>query len=101
MENAPVFNTGASCNPRKDIMLNQELSAPTETPQDRENRVQALLGQLRPHADAALRQMAERLADLPEDKSFGQIEYDLRDLAHEIASSAHQTGLKVGKKRGT
>ncbi len=33
--------------------------------------------------------------------SGGQIEYDLRDLAHELAASAHQTGLQVGKKRAT
>jgi hypothetical protein len=45
--------------------------------------------------------MAERLVDLPEDKAFGQIEYDLRDLAHDLAASAHQTGLQAGKKKAT
>jgi hypothetical protein len=45
--------------------------------------------------------MAERLVDLPEDKAFGQIEYDLRDLAHDLAAQAHQTGLQAGKKRAT
>jgi hypothetical protein len=82
-------------------MLSNSTSASCQTPDDREARVQALLHQLRTNSDAFLRQMAERLVDLPEDKSFGQIEYDLRDLAHQVASSAHQTGLEAGKKRGT
>jgi hypothetical protein len=45
--------------------------------------------------------MAERLVDLPEGQAFGQVEYDLRDLAHELAAAAHQAGLEAGKKRGT
>ena len=71
------------------------------TSPDRETRIQELLQQLRPHADQALRHMAERLADLSEDKAFGQVEYDLRDLAHQLAADAHQAGLHAGKKRAT
>src|SRR5688572_21946703 len=67
----------------------------------REARVQELLGRLRAGAEPALRQMAERLADLPEGQAFGQIEYDLRDAAHELAAAAHRAGLQAGKKRGT
>jgi hypothetical protein len=74
-------------------------STPSPPPDDREARVQALLAQLRPHAERALRAMAERLADLPEDQAFGQVEHDLRDLAHELAAASHQTGLAAGKKR--
>ena len=79
-------------------MLNTPLSPPSPTSEDREARVQALLGRLRPQADQVLRHMAERLVDLPEAKSFGQIEYDLRDLAHELAAASHQAGLDAGKK---
>ena len=82
-------------------MLNHLASHPSPTADDREARIQALLQRLRPNSDHILRQMAERLVDLPEDQAFGQIEYDLRDLAHELAASAHQAGLEVGKKRGT
>ena len=77
---------------------------PTPTPRDpadREARVQELLRRLQPHADEVLRRMAEQLVDLPEDRAFGQIEYDLRDLAHDLAATSHQTGLEAGKKRGT
>ena len=67
----------------------------------REARIQELLGQLRAGAEPVLRQMAERLVDLPEGQSFGQIEYDLRDGAHELAAAAHRAGRQAGKKRGT
>jgi hypothetical protein len=82
-------------------MLQTALSTPSQTAQDREARIQDLLQQLRPDAEALLRQMAERLVDLPEQRSFGQIEYDLRDLAHQLAAGVHQTGLHAGKKRAT
>ena len=82
-------------------MLSPVPSSPSPTLEDREARIQVLLGRLRPHADQALRQMAERLVDLPEDQAFGQVEYDLRDLAHDLAASCHQAGLQAGKKRAT
>ena len=82
-------------------MLKDSQSATSQTCQDREARVQALLQHLRPNAEQVLRRMAERLVDLAEDQAFGQIEYDLRDLAHELAAASHQAGLEAGKKRGT
>jgi hypothetical protein len=45
--------------------------------------------------------MAERLVDLPDEEAFGRVEYDLRDLGHQLAASAHRAGLQAGKKRGT
>ena len=71
------------------------------TADGREARIQELLGRLQPHAQQALRRMAERLVDLPEGQAFGQVEYDLRDLAHALASASHQAGLEAGKKRAT
>src|SRR5262245_50611809 len=68
---------------------------------DREARIQELLARLRPPAQHALRRMAERLVDLPEGQAFGQDEYDLRDLAHELAAASHQAARAGGKKRGT
>ena len=68
---------------------------------DREARIQELLDRLQPHAQQALRRMAERLVDLPGGQAFGQVEYDLRDLAHELAAASHQAALEGGKKRGT
>src|ERR1700722_4502320 len=82
-------------------MLNSISSTPSQTSEDREAQIQALLEKLRPQGEAVLRQMAERLVDLPADKAFGQIEYVLRDLGHELASCCHETGLQAGKKRAT
>ena len=82
-------------------MLNPAASTPSQPALDREARIQALLGQLRPHAEEVLRRMAERLVDLPQGKAFGQVEYDLRDLVHDLAAASHQAGLRAGKKRAT
>ncbi len=82
-------------------MLAAPASTPSKTADDREARVQALLDTLRRQAEAPLRQMAEHLADLPEGKAFGQIEYDLGDLGRAIATAAHQAGLEAGKKGAT
>jgi hypothetical protein len=76
-------------------------SPPSTAAEGREARVQALLDTLRQQAEPRLRQMAERLVDLPEDQAFGQIEHDLGDLGRAIAASAHQAGLDAGKKGGT
>ncbi|HYT89955.1 MAG TPA: hypothetical protein VEL76_14715 [Gemmataceae bacterium] len=81
-------------------MLNTPASSPCQTSEDREARIQALMEDLRPQGEQVLRQMAERLVDLPEDQAFGQVEYDLRELAHDLAASSHQAGLQAGKKRG-
>ncbi len=82
-------------------MLDNTASPATPTPHDRESRVLQLIARLRPNAEQALREMAERLVDLPEEKSFGAIEYELRDVAHDFASSSHQAGLQAGKKGAT
>jgi hypothetical protein len=77
---------------------NSSPTAPTPT-EDRDVRRQRILDRLR--ADPALERMADELTDLPDDEVFGQIEYTLRDLGHELAANAHQAGLEASKKRGT
>ena len=80
-------------------MLRDPFSATSAIPEDRDSRRQRILDLLR--ADPALERMADELADLPDGKAFGPIEYTLRDLGHELAAHAHQAGLDAGKKRGT
>ena len=82
-------------------MLDATVSTTSEAPEGREERLQALRQRLRAAADAIADRMAERLVDLPDDQAFGCVEYELRDLGHELAASAHQAGLQAGKKRGT
>jgi hypothetical protein len=81
------------------LMLRDPCSATAEIPEGRDSRRRRILEALRD--DPALRRMADELADLPDDKAFGQIEYTLRDLGHELVARAHQAGLDAGKKRGT
>jgi len=82
-------------------MLKSDTSAPKQTSNGREIRRATILAALRTDAEGILARMADELVDLPQDKAFGKIEYDLRDLAHELAACAHKTGLAVGKKRAT
>jgi hypothetical protein len=58
-----------------------------------------LRDRLRPVFDHVREQMATQLADLPDDQLFGAIELTLRDLAHDLATAAHQAALD-GRKKG-
>jgi len=82
-------------------MLESETSATKQTSNEREIRRAAILQALRADVEGILARMVDELVDLPDDKAFGKIEYDLRELAHEMAACAHKTGLAVGKKRAT
>jgi hypothetical protein len=80
-------------------MLGENASATKQTSDDREARRQQILQRLKADSADILERMADQLADLPDDKAFGQIELDLRDLAHQLAARAHHAGLDAGKKR--
>jgi hypothetical protein len=79
-------------------MLYLNNPAPLPTSEDRERRIQALMDQLQPAAEAALRQMAEALVDATDRQLFGNVELRLRDQAHELAAFPHETGLPGRKK---
>ena len=51
--------------------------------------------------DPPMGRTADELADPPDGKTFGTIEYALRDLVHELAAHAHPAGLDAGKERVT
>jgi hypothetical protein len=82
-------------------MLHVHDPAPLKSSEDRETRIRALMDQLRPAADGALRHTAEALVDAPDRQLFGDIEFRLRDHAHALAAAAHQAGLEGRKKGGT
>jgi hypothetical protein len=88
-------------NARKVPLLAAPASTTSQAADDREARIQALLGTLRVQAEPRLRQLAERLVDLPAGQAFGQLEHDLGDLGRGIAASAHQAGLDAGTKGAT
>lgn len=77
--------------------------APAQKTQDltRDQQVEALMNQLRPHVEAAVRKMVERAVDVPEAQEFGAIEYEFRDAGQQLANDVRQATLASRKKRGT
>lgn len=67
----------------------------------RDQRIQALMDQLRPKVEEALRQMVERAIDVPEHEEFGAIEYEFRDAGVHLANEVRQASLASRKKRAT
>jgi hypothetical protein len=67
----------------------------------REERVEALMQQLRPKVEEAVRRMVERAIDVPEHEEFGAIEYEFRDAGLNLANDVRQASLVSRKKRGT
>jgi hypothetical protein len=77
---------------------------PLPTPhgaETRSQRHQRLLTQLQAAAAPLLEQMADTLADAPDQEIFRSVEVRLRDLGQQIAASAQQTGLDDRKKGAT
>jgi hypothetical protein len=72
--------------------------ATTET---REQRIEAILNQLRPKVEATIRQMVERAVDVPEAEEFGAIDSEFRDAGQRLANDVRQASLASRKKRGT
>jgi hypothetical protein len=73
-------------------------SPPSET---REQRIAALMKELRPKIDEAVRQMVERAVDVPEAEEFGVIDFEFRDAGQKLASEVRQASVASRKKRGT
>jgi hypothetical protein len=80
-------------------MLNAPGPATSSTPEDREARSRAVMDQLRPAAEQALRRMAEGLVDAPDRQLVQGVEPRLRGRAHEPAAAAQQAGLQ-GRRKG-
>jgi hypothetical protein len=73
-------------------------SAVNET---REQRIEAIMKELRPRIDEAVRQMVERAVDVPEAEEFGAIDFEFRDAGLKLASDVRQASVASRKKRGT
>ena len=78
-------------------------AAPRSVPdkQTRDQRIEALMDQLRPKVDELVRRMVERAVDVPEAEEFGAIDFEFRDAGQELASAVRQAALASRKKRGT
>jgi hypothetical protein len=77
------------------------MTRPLASPPTRDERIQALLDQLRPKVEEALRQMVERAVDVPESEEFGPIEHEFRTAGLDLANEVRQATLASRKKRAT
>ncbi len=74
---------------------------PAEAVQTREQRIEALMHQLRPKVEAAVRQMVEQAIDVPEAEEFGAIDITFRDAGLQLATDVRQAAVASRKKRAT
>ena len=74
---------------------------PTAANQSREERIEAIMKELKPKIDATVREMVERAVDVPEAEEFGAIDFEFRDAGQKLANDVRQASLASRKKRGT
>jgi hypothetical protein len=82
-------------------MAQPRKAAPVDPIQERQERIESAMSELRPKVDAILRQMVETIVDKPEAEEFGAVEYELRDIGQGMMAQIQQTGLNSRKKRAT
>lgn len=71
------------------------------TPETREERIEALMKELRPKIEATVRQLVERAVDVPETEEFGAIDFEFRDAGLKLTNEVRQAAVASRKKRGT
>jgi len=76
-------------------------SIPAAADLTREERIEAIMEQLRPKLEATVRQMVERAVDVPEAEEFGAIDFEFRDAGLQLANEVRQASVASRKKRGT
>lgn len=67
----------------------------------REERVEAIMKELRPKIEARVREMVERAVDVPEAEEFGAIDFEFRDAGLHLANDVRQASVASRKKRAT
>ena len=76
-------------------------TAAAATIETREQRIEAIMKELRPKVEETVRQMVERAVDVPEAEEFGAIDFEFRDAGQKLASDVRQASVASRKKRGT
>jgi hypothetical protein len=80
-------------------MSTRTTTAPaTET---RQQRIEAIMKELRPKIEETVRAMVERAVDVPEAEEFGPIDFEFRDAGQKLANDVRQASVASRKKRGT
>jgi hypothetical protein len=87
---------------RKEHNMSQPKKAALVDPvKERQERIDAVMKELRPKMEAMLQKMVETVVDKPEAEELGDVEFELRDMGRDMVASVQETGLKSRKKRGT
>ena len=74
---------------------------PATANETREERIEAIMKDLRPKIEATVRRLVERAVDVPEAEEFGAIDFEFRDAGQELANDVRQASVVSRKKRGT
>ena len=77
------------------------VASPIATNETREQRIEAIMKELRPKVDALVRQLVERAIDVPEAEEFGAIDFEFRDAGRQLVNEVRQASVASRKKRGT
>jgi len=80
-------------------MPRQTVFAPAQ--ETGEQRIEAIMNDLRPKIEATVRRMVERAVDVPESEEFGAIDFEFRDAGQKVANDVRQASVASRKKRGT
>src|SRR5207245_5463643 len=71
---------------------------PSAASETREERIEAILKELRPKIDAEVRKMVERAVDVSEAEEFGAIDFEFRDAGQKLASAVRSQCGEPEKK---
>ncbi len=74
---------------------------PLMATESREERIEAIMQQLRPKIDQEVRRLVERAVDVPEAEEFGAIDFEFRDAGQKLVNDVRQASVASRKKRGT
>jgi hypothetical protein len=74
---------------------------PAAAEQTREQRIEAIMEELRPKIEAKVRHLVERAVDVPEAEEFGAIDFEFRDAGQQLVGDVRQASVASRKKRGT
>jgi hypothetical protein len=73
-----------------------ESSSPTLS---RQQRIEAIMQELRPQIEQTVRQLVERAVDVPETEEFGTIDLEFREAGLTMVNHIRQASVASRKKR--
>lgn len=69
--------------------------------ESRQQRIEAIMKQLRPKIEQTVRHLVEPAVDVPQAQEFATIDFEFRDAGQKLANEVRQASLASRKKRAT